>query len=135
MAKKEFVVQKHLASNLHYDFRLSLDNVSKSWAIPKGPSMNPKQKRLAIMTEDHSLSYNNFEGIIPEGEYGAGKVIVWDKGKYEGEENIKEGLNKGKFNFELDGKKLKGLFSMVKMQKNNWLLIKKKINIQMMEIY
>jgi DNA ligase D-like protein (predicted 3'-phosphoesterase) len=130
-----FVVQKHAASHLHYDFRLEMEGVLKSWAIPKGPSMNPAHKRLAIMVEDHPYSYKDFEGIIPEGNYGAGKVIVWDNGTYtlaENSENVenrfKEDLSKGHLNFILKGHKLKGEFALVKLigkQENAWLLIKK----------
>lgn len=133
-----FVVQKHAASHLHYDFRLEMEGVLKSWAIPKGPSMNPSVKRLAIRVEDHPYSYKDFEGTIKEGNYGAGKVIVWDSGTYflseesvEGsrEEKFKKALQKGHFSFILQGKKLKGEFSLVKLKgkkENTWLLIKKK---------
>ncbi|HVO72780.1 MAG TPA: DNA polymerase ligase N-terminal domain-containing protein [Ignavibacteriaceae bacterium] len=133
-----FVVQKHDATNLHYDFRLELDGVLKSWAIPKGPTLNPLEKRLAMMVEDHPFDYKDFEGIIPEGQYGAGRVIVWDNGTYhaknipDGKENekaLRDGLEKGDLKFILNGKKLKGEFALVKMktaQKNAWLLIKKK---------
>ncbi|KDN55662.1 DNA ligase D [Flavobacterium seoulense] len=130
-----FVVQKHAASHLHYDFRLELNGVLLSWAVPKGPSMNPEIKRLAMMVEDHPYSYKNFEGNIPKGNYGAGNVIVWDNGTYthtdsasSSEKTIKEDLKKGKLNFILKGKKLKGEFSLVKLkgkQENAWLLIKK----------
>lgn len=132
-----FVVQEHYARQLHYDFRLELDGVLKSWAVPKGPSMDPKIKRLAMMVEDHPLDYMNFEGVIPEG-YGAGKVIVWDIGTYhseytsnkkESEKILNEGLVKGDLKFILNGEKLKGGFALVKMkgyQKNSWLLIKQK---------
>ncbi len=132
-----FVVQKHAASHLHYDFRLEMDGVLKSWAIPKGPSMNPQEKRLAIMVEDHPIDYKNFEGTIPEGNYGAGTVIVWDSGTYtladeqnEGEiiKKFKENLKEGHVSFILNGKKLKGEFALVRLkirQKNAWLLIKK----------
>ncbi|HEY4616684.1 MAG TPA: DNA polymerase ligase N-terminal domain-containing protein [Flavobacterium sp.] len=130
-----FVVQKHAASHLHYDFRLEMDGVLKSWAIPKGPSMNPADKRLAIMVEDHPYDYKDFEGVIPEGNYGAGKVIVWDRGIYtlaeDSDKNgnsFKEDLNKGHLGFILKGSKLKGEFALVKLkgkQENAWLLIKK----------
>lgn len=132
-----FVVQKHDASHLHYDFRLEMDGLLKSWAIPKGPSMNPEEKRLAIMVEDHPMDYKDFEGTIPEGNYGAGTVIVWDTGTYtliDGgvkekiEDRFKFGLQNGKLSFILDGKKLKGEFALVRLkipQKNAWLLIKK----------
>lgn len=131
-----FVVQKHSASHLHYDFRLEIEGVLKSWAIPKGPSMNPADKRLAIMVEDHPYAYKDFEGVIPEGNYGAGKVIIWDNGIYtltEGSEDVetkfKEGLEKGNLRFILKGHKLKGEFALVKLkgkQENAWLLIKKR---------
>ncbi len=133
-----FVVQKHDATNLHYDFRLELDGVLKSWAVPKGPSLNPKDKRLAMMVEDHPYDYKDFEGTIPKGNYGAGKVIVWDKGSYESinaktkSENVRslrDGLEKGDLKFKLQGEKLKGEFALVNMKKpkqNAWLLIKKK---------
>ena len=134
-----FVVQKHHARQLHHDFRLELDGVLKSWAVPKGPSLNPSVKHLAMMVDDHQLDYKDFEGVIDEG-YGAGKVIVWDMGTYRsiettnrlrGEELLRKGLNKGDFKFILMGKKLKGEFALVKMRnpkmgKNAWLLMKKK---------
>ena len=135
----KFVVQKHDATSLHYDFRLEMDGVLKSWAVPKGPSINPQDKRLAMMVEDHPYDYRNFEGIIPEGNYGAGTVMVWDEGiynamEYEAEpvktqEKILLGeLKKGDLKFVLHGKKLKGAFALVKMKgrgENAWLLIKK----------
>ncbi|MBN1620992.1 MAG: hypothetical protein JW871_00185 [Endomicrobiales bacterium] len=120
-----FVVHEHHARNLHFDFRLEIKGVLKSWAVPKGPSMNPSEKRLAILVEDHPLDYASFEGIIPEGSYGAGRVLVWDKGEFE----IKEGsLKDKKMIIELKGKKLKGFFSLfaLKGQKKNWLLVKRK---------
>lgn len=132
-----FVVQKHAASHLHYDFRLEMEGVLKSWAIPKGPSMNPEEKRLAIMVEDHPVDYKDFEGTIPEGNYGAGTVIVWDSGTYtladeqnnaKVEDQLKTGLANGHLSFILNGKKLKGEFALVRLkikQKNAWLLIKK----------
>jgi bifunctional non-homologous end joining protein LigD len=135
-----FVVQKHNARRLHYDFRLELDGVLKSWALPNGPSLDPQTKRLAVMVEDHPLDYRSFEGVIPAGEYGAGQVIVWDQGTYSpvedgrgpitektpAQEFLKMGLAKGKISFRLKGQKLKGSWALVKMQrtKNDWLLIK-----------
>lgn len=125
-----FVVQKHHAAHLHYDFRLELNGVLKSWAIPKGPSMNPAEKRLAILVEDHSLEYGNFEGDIPEGEYGAGKVLIWDDGTYEPLVDMDIGLKNGNLLFRLYGKMLNGQFALVQIKKSQtgkeWLLIKKK---------
>lgn len=126
-----FVVQKHAASHMHYDFRLEMDGVLKSWAVPKGPSLNPQDKRLAMMVEDHPLPYEKFEGIIPKGNYGAGIVMIWDKGIYfplPDEESFKPNLHKGSISFFLVGKKLQGEFSLVKLtdkEDNSWLLIKK----------
>jgi bifunctional non-homologous end joining protein LigD len=128
-----FVVQKHHASRLHYDFRLSIGGVLVSWAVPKGPSLDPSQRRLAVRTEDHPYDYRTFEGVIPPGEYGAGKVIVWDAGDYvplnlpEGLADEYEWLDKGSIYVELHGKKLKGRFKLIRMEgrgENNWLLIK-----------
>jgi len=136
--KNRFVVQRHDASRLHFDFRLELDRVLKSWAVPKGPSMNPTDKRLAVEVEDHPVSYIDFEGTIPEGNYGAGQVEVWDNGNYvpvnEEEQPISEkealkNLSKGELKFVLNGKRLKGSFVLVKMKgrgDKNWLLIKHK---------
>ena len=127
-----FVVHEHHASHLHSDFRLEMGGVFKSWAIPKGPSMNPAEKRLAIMVEDHLLEYGAFEGIIPAGHYGAGAVIIWDEGSYfpAEEGDPEEQLEKGRFSFELNGKKLKGGFSMALLKGrgkgNQWLLMKRK---------
>ncbi len=141
-----FVVQKHRASHLHYDFRLELDGVLKSWAVPKGPSLNPADRRLAMRVEDHPLDYRTFEGTIPEGNYGAGAVIVWDAGAYAvpglapddraaNEQAMRQGLRKGHLRFVLAGEKLRGEFSLVKTrgrepgstdrEEDSWLLIKK----------
>jgi len=133
-----FVVQKHDASHLHYDFRLEMDGVLKSWAVPKGPSLDPEIKRLAMMVEDHPYDYRNFEGIIPKGQYGGGTVIVWDEGTYEAvdfegedlkkmEKSLLHQLNSGKIKFKLNGSKLKGEFVLVKAHgrgENGWLLFK-----------
>jgi bifunctional non-homologous end joining protein LigD len=125
-----FVVQKHAATRLHYDLRLELDGVLKSWAVPKGPSMNPGDKRLAIQVEDHPYDYRKFEGSIPKGQYGGGEVIVWDEGTYEPEGTMgaHEQLAKGDFKFQLFGEKLRGSFVLVRIKsskaKNEWLLIK-----------
>ncbi len=129
--KLMFVVQKHDARNLHYDFRLEWDGALKSWAIPKGPSLSPDDKRLAVMVEDHPLDYADFEGVIPKGEYGAGTVLLWDRGEWEPEEGFDpaEGLEKGELKVQLKGEKLKGSWVLVKMKgrgENNWLLIKHK---------
>jgi bifunctional non-homologous end joining protein LigD len=131
-----FVIQKHAASSLHYDFRLEMEGVLKSWAVPKGPSVNPADKRLAMLVEDHPYDYKDFEGTIADGNYGAGKVIVWDNGTYEPLEEIEgkkaqekhllKQLEEGSLKFRLHGKKLKGEFALVRTQmgKNTWLLIK-----------
>ena len=133
-----FLVQKHLASRLHYDFRLELDGVLKSWAVPKGPSLNPRQKRLALMVEDHPLDYGSFEGMIAEGSYGAGEVIVWDRGSYRPldretrdtmQQQVREQLNRGELRFLLFGEKLQGEFTLLRQPRlgeNAWLLIKKR---------
>jgi len=133
-----FVVQKHDATRLHYDFRLEMEGVLKSWAVPKGPSLNPQDKRFAMMVEDHPYDYRTFEGIIPKGNYGAGTVIVWDEGTYEAlepgskknqEKSLLQQLKKGSLKFKLNGSKLKGEFALVKLKNsedNAWLLIKHK---------
>lgn len=136
-----FVVQKHEATRLHYDFRLEAEGVLKSWAVPKGPSMNTADKRLAMMVEDHPFDYRTFEGIIPEGNYGAGTVMVWDEGNYlalgardakESDKLIRAGIKKGELKFVLNGKKLQGGFAMVKLKNdktgkgNSWLLFKER---------
>lgn len=125
--RKRFVIHEHHASRLHFDLRLEIGGVLKSWAVPKGVSMNPSDKRLAVAVPDHSLSYIGFEGRIAEGNYGAGRVAIWDKGEFE-TENAEEGLKKGKLIFTFDGTKLKGEFTLVKMknQPKNWLIIKSK---------
>lgn len=137
--KLRFVVQRHAASRLHYDFRLEMDGVLKSWAVPKGPSLNPSDKRLAMMVEDHPYEYRTFEGTIPQGNYGAGEVEIWDEGTYEPLERAEEktddlvmraALHKESLKFILHGKKLKGEFALVKIRNSNdenaWLLIKHK---------
>lgn len=123
-----FVIQKHAARSLHYDLRLEVGGVMKSWAVPKGPSLNPSDKRLAVLTDDHPLSYKNFEGVIPEGEYGAGAVIVWDRGRYKNLKSytMQTAFRRGTIEVELRGKKVKGGFALVRMQGKNWLLIKMK---------
>lgn len=134
-SKLAFVVQRHKASRLHYDFRLEMDGVLKSWAVPKGPSLNPADKRLAMMVEDHPYDYKDFAGVIPSG-YGAGIVEIWDKGTYADLDNsdiktaqklLRAGLKAGNLKFQLFGKKLKGEFALVKLkgrEENSWLLIK-----------
>lgn len=140
-----FVIQEHHATRLHYDFRLELQGVLKSWAVPKGPTMDPSIKRLAMMVEDHPYEYHTFHGRIPEGQYGAGTVKIWDKGTYtfdssymdpkpaeiNDEKELLKGLKRGDLKFVLKGKKLKGQFALVKthspfMKGNSWLLLKKK---------
>ncbi len=122
-----FVVHKHKGKVLHYDFRLEIGACLKSWAIPKGPSLNPKNKRLAIITTDHHIDYANFEGYIEEGYYGAGPVIVWDIGTVIYENDPIKSFNRKKIGFELKGKKLKGVFTIFELKNSpgNWLLIKK----------
>src|SRR6186713_1854300 len=133
-----FVVQKHAATNLHYDFRLEMKGVLKSWAVPKGPSIDPEVKRLAMMVEDHPYDYRSFEGVIPKGQYGGGTVIVWDEGVYEPaeggfadkrskEKDLLRQLRKGKITINLEGKKLKGEYVLVRSSyqgENSWLLMK-----------
>jgi DNA ligase D-like protein (predicted 3'-phosphoesterase) len=124
-----FVIQKHDASSLHYDFRLEADGVLKSWAVPKGPSTDPREKRLAMPTEDHPLAYADFEGVIPEGQYGAGTVIVWDRGSYRnlGEEPIEQALEQGHASVWLEGEKLRGGYALTRIGKGKrerWLLVK-----------
>lgn len=128
----QFVVQEHHASRLHYDFRLQIGDVLKSWAVPKGPSMNPAEKRLAIMVDDHTLEYGRFEGIIPPGHYGAGPVVIWDTGTYELLEGSDAGkqLKAGSLKFTLHGQRLRGAFALVTLKGpratgKEWLLMKK----------
>jgi bifunctional non-homologous end joining protein LigD len=129
-----FVVQQHKASHLHYDFRLEIDGVLKSWAIPKGPSLDPSVKRLAVEVEDHDLDYADFEGVIEEGRYGAGPVLVWDRGWFEaihvgrGPASLQSMLRAGKLDLRLHGKRLQGGFSLVRMKARprQWLLVKQR---------
>ncbi len=129
-----FVVHEHKATRLHYDFRLEIGGVLKSWAVPKGPSLNPAEKRLAVMVPDHPLNYLDFEGIIPEGHYGAGPVVVWDTGEFNplDTDDPGEAIKRGRLSFELKGAKLKGTFALAQMKGlpkgtgKEWLLMKKK---------
>src|SRR5689334_15501634 len=127
-----FCVQKHAARRLHYDFRLELDGVLKSWAVPKGPSFDPREKRLAVHVEDHPIEYGTFEGTIPAGEYGAGTVLLWDRGEWIPKEDPHEGYRKGKLKFELVGEKLRGGWTLARMggrageDGKNWLLLKER---------
>lgn len=130
-----FVVQKHRARSLHYDLRLEVDGVLRSWAVPRGPSLDPREKRLAVETEDHPIEYASFEGTIPEGQYGAGSVIVWDTGTYKnmtekdgGAVPMSEALGKGHAAFWLEGKKLKGGFALTRTQRG-WILVKMRDNL------
>src|ERR1019366_8096449 len=127
----QFCVQRHHASHLHYDFRLEVGETLKSWAVPKGPTLDPEQKRLAMMVEDHPVEYGGFEGVIPKGNYGAGSVMLWDRGTYQllGDATAQEQLARGDFKFHVDGEKIKGDFAIVHIKRgkgNEWLLIKKK---------
>jgi bifunctional non-homologous end joining protein LigD len=135
--KLAFVIQKHAASHLHYDLRLELDGVMKSWAVPKGPSLDPSVKRLAMQVEDHPIEYNTFEGTIPKGEYGGGTVMLWDRGTYtyggsdevDPVEGLRRGYGKGDFKFVLNGKRLQGSWVLVRTRRDEkgraqWLLIK-----------
>src|SRR5580704_17779949 len=129
--QQPFVIQKHSATRLHYDFRLGWNGVLKSWAVTRGPSYFPGDKRLAVQVEDHPMDYGGFEGIIPKGQYGGGTVMLWDRGSWEPHVNVDEGLQKGSLKFALHGEKMKGNWALVRMggraaneSKPNWLLIK-----------
>ncbi len=131
LAKPHFVIQKHASRSLHYDFRLEDEGVLKSWAVPKGPSTDPHDKQLALETEDHPLDYAHFEGIIPPGNYGAGKVLIWDQGTFRNLKDIPlaDALNNGEATFELQGKKLRGNYALIRTNyqgRKSWLLIKMK---------
>jgi bifunctional non-homologous end joining protein LigD len=129
-----FVIQKHAASHLHHDFRLELDGVMKSWAVPKGPSLDPTVRRLAMEVEDHPISYNTFEGTIPQGEYGGGTVMLWDRGTYDAEDGggadaLRRGYEKGELRFQMNGKRLQGGFVLARLRRPGrpqWLLIKRR---------
>lgn len=135
--RRRFVIQKHDATRLHYDLRLELDGVFKSWAVTKGPSLDPQDKRLAVEVEDHPLDYGDFEGTIPKGQYGGGTVMLWDRGFWEPEGNRtpEQALAKGDFKFTLEGERLHGSFALVRMRndreggkRTNWLLMKHRAN-------
>ena len=136
-----FVIQKHAASHLHFDFRLELDGVMKSWAVPKGPSYDPKVKRLAMQVEDHPIEYNTFEGTIPKGEYGGGTVMIWDRGTFaaesgEGEDAVREGYKRGDLKIVMHGERMQGSWVLVRTRRDprgrhQWLLIKHRDHLAM----
>jgi DNA ligase D-like protein (predicted 3'-phosphoesterase) len=123
-----FVIQQHDARSMHWDFRLEAGGVFKSWAVPRGPSLDPRDKRLAMEVDDHRISWGDFEGVIPEGEYGAGPVIVWDRGNYRslGDEPIEEALAGGHLSFWLEGEKLRGGWTLRQIEGRRWLLVKRR---------
>jgi bifunctional non-homologous end joining protein LigD len=139
--KLRFVIQKHAASHLHFDFRLELDGVMKSWAVPKGPSYDPTVKRLAMQVEDHPVEYNSFEGTIPKGEYGGGTVMIWDRGTYEaesgdGEDAVRDGYKRGDLKIVMHGERMQGGWVLVRTRRdprgrNQWLLIKHRDHLAM----
>jgi bifunctional non-homologous end joining protein LigD len=136
-----FVVQKHAASHLHFDFRLELDGVMKSWAVPKGPSYDPTVKRLAMQVEDHPIEYNSFEGTIPKGQYGGGTVMIWDRGTYEpqsgdGQDAVREGYRRGDLKIVMHGERMQGSWVLVRTRRDDrgkaqWLLIKHRDHLAM----
>jgi DNA ligase D-like protein (predicted 3'-phosphoesterase) len=123
-----FVIQQHDARSMHWDFRLEAGGVFKSWAVPRGPSMDPRDKRLAMEVDDHQISWGHFEGVIPEGEYGAGPVIVWDRGDYRplGDEPPERALENGHLSFWLEGEKLRGGWTLRRIEGRRWLLVKRR---------
>jgi DNA ligase D-like protein (predicted 3'-phosphoesterase) len=123
-----FVIQQHDARSMHWDFRLEAGGVFKSWAVPRGPSMDPRDKRLAMEVDDHQISWGDFEGVIPDGEYGAGPVIVWDRGSYRplGDEPVEQALAGGHLSFWLEGKKLRGGWTLRRIEGRRWLLVKRR---------
>lgn len=126
--RNRFVIHEHHARNLHFDLRLEIGIVLRSWAVPKGVSMNPQEKRLAVAVPDHSLGYIDFEGVLAEGTYGAGRVAIWDQGEFEADDDAEELLRKGRLPFKFYGAKLKGQFTLIKFSRDekNWLITKSK---------
>ena len=123
-----YVIQQHHATSMHFDFRLEVSGTFKSWAVPKGPSLDPRDKRLAMAVDDHSIEWGDFEGVIPKGEYGGGPVIVWDRGTYENlrEESMEDALDAGHASFRLDGEKRHGGWSLRRIVGRRWLLVKRR---------